>query len=601
MKKKSLLIFCLLLFITALNAQTEKRLIILHTNDFHSHLQGFAPESAFTPDTTDGDLTMGGFSRIAGIISDVRSNNINSTLVVDAGDCLMGTLFHALEPSTGFQLNLMKKAGYDVVALGNHDFDMGPAAFAGIVNASVARGGIPVMLLGNGVTDPDDAADDPFEQVQHDGLIKPFIITERDGIKIGIFSLLGKDADESAPYAPPVTFSKIIPTAKKIVKQLQKEGCDVIICLSHSGIVKDKKGRWSGEDVKLAKKVRGIDLIVSGHTHTLLTEPLVVKGTPIVQAGDIGRYVGKCELVIGNGSVRLDNYKLIAVDDAVKANKDIQAEIDAQQQVINSTVLAPLGLEYTQPVAVSTFPFTCDEYGDPSSSNLGPLVADAIYYYFNNEGPGTDITMVATGVLRDPVMPGTESVADLFRVMSLGSGSDNVPGYPLSRLYITGRELKNIIEVLIMSSGSTPSHFCFYSHLLISYDPDGGIFRKVKKLELTDINGKISEISTLKEDKRLYSIVANSYMLDFVGIIKKQSFGLINVVPKDGNGNPVSDMDMAIVDFDDSQPGIQEGKEWLALVRYLQQMEPQEEGGIPVIPAYYGNPTPSLMKIAETK
>ncbi|TFH46758.1 MAG: bifunctional metallophosphatase/5'-nucleotidase, partial [Bacteroidia bacterium] len=123
MKKAVLLTLMVLYSVIRLNAQEGSSLIILHTNDFHSHLQGFAPESAFTPDTTDGDPTFGGFSRIAGIISDVRLNNPNSTLVVDAGDCLMGTLFHPLEPSTGFQLNLMKKAGYDVVALGNHDFD----------------------------------------------------------------------------------------------------------------------------------------------------------------------------------------------------------------------------------------------------------------------------------------------------------------------------------------------------------------------------------------------------------------------------------------------------------------------------------------------
>ena len=82
-----------------------------------------------------------------------------------------------------------------------------------------------------------------------------------------------------------MTFDKIIPAAKKLVKELKNEGCDVIICLSHSGIEKDKKGGWTGEDVKLAEKVKGIDLIISGHTHVLLKEPLVVNGVPIVAGG----------------------------------------------------------------------------------------------------------------------------------------------------------------------------------------------------------------------------------------------------------------------------------------------------------------------------
>jgi 5'-nucleotidase len=160
----------------------------------------------------------------------------------------------ALEPETGFQLSIMKQAGYDVVALGNHDFDFGPEKYAAIVRNAVKKGEIPVLLAGNVVTDPDSQEDNEFEALVNDGLIKKYIITEKEGLKIGIFSLLGKDADESAPYAPPVTFDKIIPAAKKMVKELNNEGCDVIICLSHSGITKDKKGAWTGEDVKLAKK-----------------------------------------------------------------------------------------------------------------------------------------------------------------------------------------------------------------------------------------------------------------------------------------------------------------------------------------------------------
>ncbi|MEZ5018577.1 MAG: metallophosphatase [Bacteroidales bacterium] len=284
--KRVTLVALLILAVVAVKAQDAKKLTILHTNDFHSHLQGFAPESAYTPLVTDNDPTRGGLARIAGMIKSVREENPGSTLVVDAGDCLMGTLFQALEPSTGFQIPLMKKAGYDVVAMGNHDFDFGPEAYAGIIRKSSQNGEIPVILQGNGVTDPDDTADDAFEAVINEGLVRPWIIKEVNGIRVGLFSLLGKDADESAPYAPPVTFGKIIPAARRLVRVLDREGCDVIICLSHSGISKDKKGGWTGEDVKLARKVKGIDLIITGHTHTLLKEPLVENGVPIVGVGD---------------------------------------------------------------------------------------------------------------------------------------------------------------------------------------------------------------------------------------------------------------------------------------------------------------------------
>jgi 5'-nucleotidase/UDP-sugar diphosphatase len=601
MKPRAIIAIFLLVISQSIYSQEGKRLIILHTNDFHSHLQGFAPESAYTPGVADNDPTVGGLARIAGIIEATKAGSDVPVLMVDGGDCLMGTLFHALEPETGFQLPLMREAGYDVVAVGNHDFDFGPAAYAEIIRKSAWSGKIPLMLSGNSVTDPDDPGDDAFEAVIRDGLIRRYATIERDGIKIGLFSLLGKDADESAPYAPPVTFQKIIKAGKKLVKDLESENCDIIICLSHSGVSKDKKGNWDGEDVKLANKVKGIDIIISGHTHTLLKEPLVVKGIPIVQTGSAGAYVGKAEVTVTDEGLVLDSYKLIPVNDAVEADMAIQKEIDEQKLLVDKEILAPLDLEYDMPVAVAHYKMVCDEQGDVAGSNLGVLVADAIHYYVNNEGPGTDIAMVAAGVIRDPILPGTQSVADLFRVMSLGSGGDKVPGYPLSKLWITGRELKNVAEILLMSSASTPGHFCYYSHLKMDYDPEGGLLNKIRKLEFTDSDGNVKEVNTSKDATRLYSIVANSYMLDFVGIIKKMSFGLINVVAKDGSGVPLEDMDQAVLDMKPGEAGMQEGKEWLALVRYLQQFPSPEKGGLPVIPERYDVPDRSMVPVSSNK
>lgn len=577
-----------------LTAQEGKKLTILHTNDFHSHLQGFGPESAYTPLVADNDPTFGGLARIAGIIADVRAENPGSTLVVDGGDCMMGTLFQALEPETAFQIPLMKKSGYDVVAMGNHDFDFGPEAYAGILRKASMRGEIPVILMGNAVTDPNDPADDAFEALLGDGLVKPWVIREVNGLKVGLFSLLGEDADESAPYAVPITFEKIVKAAKRMVKELMEQNCDVIICLSHSGVSKDKKGNWAGEDAELARRVKGIDVIISGHTHIYLREPLVVNGVPIVSTGSSGTSIGRMDLTVTGNGVRMDSYKMIPVDDNAKGLASIQEEIEIQKKEVDRIILEPLKLSYDMPVAEAPFLLNADELADFHGSNLGAMMADAIYYYVNEFGPGTDCAMVALGVIRDPIQPGVQSVADLFRVMSLGSGSNIVPGYPLSRLWVTGRELKNIAEILIMSSASTPAHFCYYSHLRIDYDPEGRLLNKIRRMEYTAPDGKVTEVNTSKDDTRLYSIVANSYMLDFVGIIKKMSLGLINVVPKDSQGNPVTDMDLMVMDFNADTPGLQEGKEWLALVRYLQQFAPVEEGGLPVIPEIYRNPPRSL-------
>jgi 5'-nucleotidase/UDP-sugar diphosphatase len=601
MKRIALLAICLLVMFPVINSQEGKRLVILHTNDFHSHLQGFAPESAYTPLIDDNDPTIGGFSRIAGLIDETRAANPSSTLVLDAGDCHMGTLFQALEPETGFQLDIMKKAGYDVVALGNHDFDFGIKKYAEIVRSAVKNGEIPVLLSGNSVTDPENPADDDFEALLSDGLMKRTTVIEKEGLKIGIFSLLGKDADESAPYASPITFKKIVPAARKLVKELKKEGCDLIICLSHSGVEKNKKGVWSGEDVKLARRVKGIDLIISGHTHVLLETPFIVKGIPIVSAGCNGMYVGRAELVVNGDHVALDKYEVIKMDDGIRADAQVQSQIEGQIARVDQEILKPIGHEYTQPVAISNFTLKVEDQGDLAGFNLGALVSDAVYYYINNGGPGADVSIVAQGVIRDSVMPGTESVADMFRTMSLGAGNDKIPGYPLSKLWITGKELKNLNEILLFLSKSTPSNFPYYSHLNVEYDPEGRIFNKVRKITITDHDGNVTEVNTSKDDTKLYSIVANSYMVDNLGLIKKKTFGLISVVPKDENGVPVTDLHNEVADFDAAKPGVQEGKEWLALVKFLEQFAPAGEGGLPQIPEYYRNPQRSLVTVSIRK
>ncbi len=586
--KRSILLFPVIFLSLTLAAQQEKRLVILHTNDLHSRLTGYAPESAYSPLMTGDDSTAGGFARIAAIISEEKTLNDCNTLVVDGGDFLMGTLFHALEESTGFQLSLMKKMGYDMVCLGNHEFDFGPEKLAAIIRSSADTGPVPSILLGNASFDDKDPSDDTLAELFDSGVISRKLILEEEGYKIGFFSLLGKDADDVAPLARPVSFSKQTAAARKIVRELKAEGCTCIICLSHSGLTYDEKKGWGGEDVKLAKKVKGINLIISGHTHTRLDKPLMVKNVAIVQTGEYGRYVGRLEMTFSGEETRFGEYRLIPVNDETGGDHETHRAIEEQKAKVEGEILAPLGYSYSGPVAETDFLLECSEQGDFMGSNLGPLIADAIHYYINRHTPeGSDLSIVAAGVIRDRILPGIQTAPDIFRVMSLGSGEDKTPGYPLSRLYVTGRELKSILEILQVAYKSSPSNYCYYSGIKVEYDPGKGLLRKINKIEVVDKNGTSTPVDFSKRNNRLYSVTANSYMLEFIGIIKKMSFGLINVVPKDASGIPVSDMRKSIIDLDDRMPGVQEGKEWLALLEYLSSMEDRNGNQIPDIDRKY--------------
>jgi 5'-nucleotidase len=590
MKKTFVFIFWFVSVI-ALNGQTEKKITIIHSNDLHSHLIGFGPESAYTPLTVNDDKTVGGFARIATIIKNEKENNTGTTLVIDAGDFLMGTLFPSLEKETGFQLRLMKSMGYDVTCFGNHEFDYGPEWLAAVINTSISKGEIPKVLIGNAKFDKKDLRDNALENLFSADIISRKLIVTKDGIKFGFFSILGKDAVKDAPHAAPVTFEKQLVFAKKMVKELHAEKCDIIICISHSGVTKEKNGDWGGEDVELAKTVKGINIIISGHTHTKLDQPLIVNGVPIIQTGEYGQFIGRLSLTLSNGNLRVDGYKLIPVDDRIMGDKNINQLVTEQKERINKKVLNPIGLDYDKPVVESHFILEGNETSDFMAGNLGPLVTDAIQFYVNRHNrTGTDVSMVAAGVLRDRIMPGKLTAPDIFRVMSLGSGLDNVPGYALSRMYVTGKELKSILEILQVAYKSDPDDYCYYSGMRVEYDPAGGLLKKIKKIELVHSDGKVVNVDFSKKNKTFYSVTANSYMLEFMGIIKKMSFGLVNVIPKDEAGNKVKDMKSLVIDMDERRAGVQEGKEWLALLEYLGSMNDINGDSIPDIDQKYNVP-----------
>ena len=586
--KKTFTIFLLLMFLLPLAAQTEKKIVILHTNDLHSRLTGYAPESEYSPLTLNDDKTVGGFARIAAIIRNEKEKNEGTTLVVDAGDFLMGTLFQGLETKTGFQLRLMKIMGYDVVCIGNHEFDYGPGKLADIVSSAARGGPVPPVLLSNAMFDSKDPADDALEKLFISGTIDRKLIIERDGMKIGFFSLIGKVADDDAAFAPPVTFSKQIHAAKRMVKELQEEKCDIIICLSHSGVSMDESGQWHGEDFVLAEKVKGIHTVISGHTHTKLDKPIIVNGTPVVQSGEYGQFIGKLSLTYADGNVSISDYSLIPVDDRILGDASVNRLIEDQKKAITKEILEPLEMKYDRNLVETDLMLECNEQGDIKNSNLGPLVADAIHSYINNHSKsGTNVSMVAVGVIRDKIVPGFQTAPDIFRIMSMGQGNDAVPGYQLARVYVTGKELKSTLEILQVAYKSTPAYYCYYSGLRAEFDPEKGMLRKIKKIDIISPQGAVKQVNFSRKEKELYSITANSYMLEFVSIIKKMSFGLINVVPKDAYGNPITDMKTAVIDLDENRDGIQEGKEWLALVEYLTSMKDTNGNGIPDIDRKY--------------
>lgn len=591
-----ILVLCSMIFF---GQSKSGKLIILHTNDIHSNLTGFSPESEYTPCVINNDLTLAGFARMATIIKNEKEKNNDNLLVVDAGDFLMGSFFHTQELETGFQLNIMKEMGYDILSIGNHEFDYGSETIAKIINKSLTNGDIPNLTLSNIKFDSKSEQDDLFEDLYKNNIIKPYHIFEKSGLRIGVFGILGKDAEESAPKIKPLKITDRIKQAKKLVKILkEQEKVDLIICLSHSGLTYDnKKGKWLGEDAELAEKVKGINLIISAHTHTELYEPIWVNDIPIVQAGSLGKNIGRFEINIQKSKILSAKYQLLKIDDNISGNCDIDEKIKTQIAVIDNKLLNPLGLTYNKILAETSYELICDEYGDVQFSNLGPMLADAIHYYVNNySGVKTDMSIIATGVIRDRIRVGNtgmQTVPDIFKLVSLGEGSDSIPGYPLSQVYLTGKELKSVLELLILASKKQPAYYCFFGGVEIFYNSEKGFMKKIQRIE---IGGE--EIDFSKNNKKLYAITANSYMLEFIGAINKMSYGLIKVKPKDINANIITDFKTSWIDFNSEKEGIQEGKEWIAVTKYISSFEDTNGNGIPDFPEKYLKP---IIRVIDIK
>ncbi len=584
----------LLIMISQQIIAAEKTITIVHSNDLHSHFLGAPPNIAYTPFITGDDETIGGLARIATVIKTVKQNRKNPVLVLDAGDFMMGSLFHMLSREHSFELRLLSMMGYDAVTLGNHEFDLKPDGLARILRTAHRYGQIPPLVLSNAVFSQESSKDDSLEKIFTRGIVKPYIILEKAGLRIGIFGLLGKNAAEVAPFASPVTFDDPITSAQRMVKILREtEKADMVICLSHSGLSENKK---RSEDETLARDVNGIDIIISGHTHTKIKKALLVNDTIIVQAWAYGKQLGVIDIAYNDGRVFLKNYKLVDIDDKIKGDTQISRQIEAFKADINRQVLAEEGLTFRKILAETDF----DLFLKTEESNLGNLIADSIRWYINKNNynpadPSTKVvaSIISNGVIRDPIVKGKTgqiAVCDVFRAIPLGIGFDDAEtmGYPLITIYVYPAELKKALEVLTSVYPLKGSdYFLQVSGIQFTYNPYRMIFDRVSEIRIGDEENGYQLLDYSESNRNLLRIGADIYNSTFLKVIGNFTWNVLDIVPKDRNGNPIDDLKTMRLDSDKQKSGIQELKEWKAVMEYIKSFPDTDGDGLPDIPEKY--------------
>lgn len=555
-----LLVVCMLL--PAVATGTTHETTILFTHDLHSH---------FLPQPTEDGGQSGGYARLATVLAQQRKEHPNA-LTLDAGDFSIGSLIQTLYTTRGAELRTMGAMGFDATTLGNHEFDHEGAGLAKSLQAAYTSGDkVPELVIANYKPSSENPNQLDIQRAMAAYGVKETMLLERDGVTYGIFGLMGLDAHDCAPSSG-FALEDPIKAAERCVAALEKQGADFIICLSHSGT--DKKEKKS-EDEQLAKKVDGIDVIVSGHTHTTLNEPILVNETYIVSAGPYCENLGSITLRWdeGSGEKTLVDYQLIPIDETVPENQAIAQMVEDWKSQVGVDYLARYGLTYDQVLTTTSFDLNTPVSGVQQGNNLGELVSDAFLWAVENlEADAPDVqtvTVTADGVLRADLPAGKITTSMAFDVLSMGVGSDGTSGFPLVGVYLTGKELKAAAEVDASVTPIMPAAQLYMSGMTYSFNTNRMFFNRVTEAHLSEMGSVLGfEGSGLAkiEDDQLYRVVTGMYSAQMLGTVKSKSLGLLSLEPKMADGSPVTDFNACIIRDKNGN----EVKEWYALAAYLQ-------------------------------
>ena len=274
--RKTVVLYMLLLFM-AVGAYAQKHLEVLHTNDTHSCIMPLNPNLADT-----AVAGRGGFLRRVAMIKEERAKNPD-LLLIDSGDFSQGSPFYTMFKGD-VEVGLMNLMGYDAVTIGNHEFDFGLENMARIFKMAK----FPVVC-----------ANYDFTGTCVEGLVKPYVIIKRNGLKIGLFGLSPQlEGLVDLSKCKGVTYLDPVEVGNRVAAELKHDKrCDVVICVSHLGWLRpDEMG-----DQKLLASSKDIDLVLGGHSHSYFKALRYVnnadgKAVPVDQNGKNAMYVGKLTL-----------------------------------------------------------------------------------------------------------------------------------------------------------------------------------------------------------------------------------------------------------------------------------------------------------------
>lgn len=397
-------------------AQADYTLHIVHINDLHSRVEPINKydSTCGAEDNAEGKC-FGGYARVATKIAELRAQlGGENVLVLDAGDQYQGSLMYTTYKGD-VEIEMMEKIGFDVMAVGNHEFDDGPEGLLKLVDGV----SFPVISGNLDVTQSNVLA----------GKVMNHVVLEVGGEKIGIISALATDTAETSSPGDAVIFQDEIDSLNADVAALEEMGVDKIIALNHVGVSKD---------MEIAAAVPGLDLVVGGHSHTKFSNtedgamayPTMVGDVPVVQAYAYSKYVGHLTLTFDDaGKVVSATGDTILLDASVAEDPEIVARV--------AELAGPIAEMKDRVVADAADVINGDRgVCRAMECSMGNLVADAMLDRAKDQG--IEIAIQNGGGLRASIDAGKVTMGEVLSVLPFQN--------TLSTFQVTGETIVAALE-----------------------------------------------------------------------------------------------------------------------------------------------------------
>lgn len=454
-------------------AHADYTLHILHTNDLHSRIEPITKydNTCAEEDNAEGKC-FGGYARLATEVAEMRKElDGENVILMDAGDQYQGSLMYTTYKGD-VEAEMMDKIGYDVMALGNHEFDDGPEGTLKLIDHAT----FPVISGNLDVSQSNLLADK----------VKDYVVLEVGGQKIGIISALAVDTPETSSPGPNVIFQDEADSLAADVAALEAEGVNKIIALTHVGVNKD---------LALAGEVAGVDAIVGGHSHTLFSNeiegamayPTMVGNVPVVSAYAYSKYLGHLVLTFDDeGNLLSATGEPILLDASVAEDADIKARVAELAGPINE-LKAKVVAEAASDIDGSRE--TCRAVECP----MGNLVADAMLDRVKDQG--VEIAIQNGGGLRASIQGGQVTMGDVLTVLPFQN--------TLSTFQVSGATMVEALENGVSEMADGAGRFPQVAGMSFTVDP------------AAEPGSRISDVmvggAPIEMDK-MYGVVSNNYV-----------------------------------------------------------------------------------------